>query len=309
MRLYFQVTMTNSPYQKSHLYKEQFEANKDYVKRICIEFYKTFTTPDYAERYIELKKCDWALTELKERKMILDIGCGKPVDAIRAALLGCYYIGVDISSEELLQGKRFLKDVLPELWYHVNFIVADATRLPFRDCVFDVSTSYSAIEHVPSSLRERWICEMARVTKKGADVVVTLQNKLSPCYLFLPFRVIDINALAPPKIINLMAQYILYWLSKVFSPLKKFLVLREDYYEDFVTPAYLFKLLSSHGLYPLKFDASSLYYWGYAPPGLSFTKITLRIDKAISKLEKSNLFHFLKYFCLRFGYHCVKIGD
>lgn len=283
---------------------------QDYIKKICIEFYKAFTNADYAERYIELKKPDWMLTKIKDGEIILDVGCGKPVDAIRVAFLGGYYVGVDISTKELAQGKYLLKERFPELWNFVNFVVADAARLPFRDSVFDISTSYSAIEHVHDSLRKAWISKMVRVTKVGGSIVVTLQNKLSLiCYLFLPFRVFDVDALCSPKIMSLLAQYILYWLSKIFPSLKKFLVLRTDYYEDFMTPVELFKFLTSHGLRPVEFDAGSLYYWGYAPPRLAFTEITLRVSEFLSRLEKSALNSFLKHFCLRFGYRCIKVSE
>ena len=77
--------------------------------------------------------------------------------------------------------------------------MADATTLPFRNDVFDLVVSYSAIEHVPAKEKQReWIKEMARVTKVGGKTVVTTSNRLNfICFLFHPFRIIDYGVSAP----------------------------------------------------------------------------------------------------------------
>jgi len=279
------------------------------IKESCIKFYKTFRSVEYARQYINLKEVDWQLTSIREGELILDVGSGKAVDAVRVALLGGFYVGVDIELQELLYSRKIISKLFPEILSQIDLVVADATRLPFRDEVFDQAVSYSAIEHVNPSLRTSWISEMSRVIKEECIVVITCQNTLSLiCYLNLPFRVIDVSKLSSPKIVNLLSQYLLYFLAKIFPSLSKYLILRSDYHEDFITPKKLFKLLSLHGLYPIEFNSGTLYYWGYAPPKLVFSRFALKIGKILSRLEKSPLYTLLKYFCLRFGYRAVKIS-
>lgn len=58
--------------------------------------------------------------------------------------------------------------------------MADATQLPYQDESFDISTSFSALEHIPGRTnRQKAFDEMARVTKKGGYVVITVPNKWS----------------------------------------------------------------------------------------------------------------------------------
>lgn len=48
-----------------------------------------------------------------------------------------------------------------------DFIVADATNLPFPDQSFDVVVSLDVLEHIPAPLRMRAIAEMSRVSRRA----------------------------------------------------------------------------------------------------------------------------------------------
>lgn len=101
---------------------------------------------------------DWRLTEIKEGDLILDVGSGKPIDAIRATWFGANFIALDLSRQDLAIGRNFIKRELPHLYGLVDFVVAAATMLPFKDNAFDTTTSYSAIEHVAGlENHKKWI--------------------------------------------------------------------------------------------------------------------------------------------------------
>jgi ubiquinone/menaquinone biosynthesis C-methylase UbiE len=250
------------------------------------QYYSEQTNPIYAERYLRIKIVDWRLTMMNKGDLILDVGSGKPIDAIRAIWLGARFIALDLSAQELRKGKEFIKRELNHLRPLADFVVADATTLPFRNDVFDVVVSYSAIEHVPAKEKQHeWIKEMARVTKVGGKTVVTTSNRLNfICFLFHPFRIIDYSCLRP-RLLAVPASFVLFWLSQRFKLFEKYVPLRNDYFECFFTPRNLKELLMKVGLKPKIFDSSTLYYWGYAPPLLAFSSLALKIDYFVNKLE------------------------
>jgi SAM-dependent methyltransferase len=56
--------------------------------------------------------------------------------------------------------------------------LADACDLPFEDGTFDVSVSMSTFDHIPSAeARQKAVDEMARTTKPGGYVIVTVANR------------------------------------------------------------------------------------------------------------------------------------
>lgn len=274
---------------------------------ICLKYYAEQTDPIYAERYLEIKKLDWRLTmhTLKEGYLILDVGSGKPVDAIRAAWFGARIISLDLSVKNLVSGRDFIRRELPGLKSFCDFIVADATMLPFKNGVFDVVTSFSAIEHVDSEEKvKHWIKEMSRVVKDKGKIVITTENKLNLlCFFFNPFRLIDYKKIRHQHALSALSIFVLFWLSKKFKSLKKYVPLRNDYYEWFFTPHQFKELLIEQGLIPELFDSNTLYYWGYAPPYLAFTKPLLKIDHIINKFEKLKC---LRIFGKNMGFICSR---
>ncbi|MFQ5524853.1 MAG: class I SAM-dependent methyltransferase [Thermoanaerobaculia bacterium] len=111
-------------------------------------------------------------------KRILNIGCSFPVDEIYYARKVEHWISIDISQESLDVAREIVDEELhPDLARKFEFQYADATALPFEDGGFDLSVSMSTVDHLPTpEARQASIDEMARTTRSGGHVVVTVPN-------------------------------------------------------------------------------------------------------------------------------------
>lgn len=278
---------------------------EDYAFRYFIE---TGISPTRTKRYFEEKaRSDWLLTKIGKGDLMLDVGASRPIDAIRATWLGARFIALDLSGELLAQGRNFIKRELPQLYESIDFVVGDATSLPFKDSAFDTVISYSAIEHIDNLEKQKiWVEQMARVTKLGGNVVLTTSNKFNlHAFLFHPFKLIDFEKLRRPHLLSLPVMFVLFWLSRKFRLFKKFVPLRSDYYECFFTPNQLKNLLAQNKLKPISFESAGLCYYIYGPPFIAFSNFALKVDHLVSKLENVR---FLKPFGVRMGFRCTKIG-
>lgn len=106
-------------------------------------------------------------------KRFLDLGCNWGRWTITAAKNNYQAVGIDPSLDACLAGKRIAK----QLGADALFVVADARFLPFVDDAFDMSFSYSVIQHLKKSNADVSFNEMRRVTKDGGEVVVQMPNK------------------------------------------------------------------------------------------------------------------------------------
>ncbi|MBU1669833.1 MAG: methyltransferase domain-containing protein [Actinobacteria bacterium] len=109
--------------------------------------------------------------------MVLDVGAANLSTARRLAEKGASVVATDVFIPDLLQGALTggslagpgrLKSLEPG---EVVPVMADASRLPFADGVFDLTYCRSTIHHLDSPRHA--IREMARVTRPGGRVVLT----------------------------------------------------------------------------------------------------------------------------------------
>ena len=49
--------------------------------------------------------------------------------------------------------------------------------LPFKDGFFDIAFAYSVFTHLPQHMHQHWITELARVTKAGGIIVLTIEPR------------------------------------------------------------------------------------------------------------------------------------
>ena len=104
---------------------------------------------------------------------VLDVGCGNgrffPVVEARQI----EYTGVDNSQGLLEEARKLHPDT--------NFVLGDATALPFPDRSFDIVYSFAAIHHIPSrALRNKFVSEIARVLHSGNTLILTTWYLWSP---------------------------------------------------------------------------------------------------------------------------------
>lgn len=97
---------------------------------------------------------------------VLDIGCGNgrlfPFIREKRAR----YTGVDYSEGLINKAKHLHSDG--------EFVVGDATALPFSNNAFDIAYSVATIHHIPGKeLRTEFVREAARVLRPGGTFVLT----------------------------------------------------------------------------------------------------------------------------------------
>lgn len=117
---------------------------------------------------------------LKDKK-VLNVGTFFPIDEIYFASRVKEFYSIDIAPEIIKVANQIAdKEIHPSFREKVKIIVADATNLPFEDNYFDVSFSFSTLEHIPEeNKRDKAFKELIRVTRKGGYVIITLPNKLN----------------------------------------------------------------------------------------------------------------------------------
>lgn len=97
---------------------------------------------------------------------VIDVACGTGNAAIRAAAAGAHVVGLDITPELLLAGRRLAADAGVE----VDWVEGDAEHLPFADESFDVVVSTFGCMFAPR--HEVAAAELARVLRPGGRLAV-----------------------------------------------------------------------------------------------------------------------------------------
>jgi len=108
-------------------------------------------------------------------KRVLEMGVGTGRFTTMLAAEGAEVVGFDISASMVrIAGDKLKQEKLEG---NSDLLVADATKLPFRDCSFDGALCINVFSHIPNyraSLRE-----VARVLKPGGFIITNYPNLLS----------------------------------------------------------------------------------------------------------------------------------
>lgn len=163
-------------------------------------YYSTAQTESYYDNLISLLH-----SRIKEGSQILDIGCAVGRLSRKLATQGGFIIGVDISLAEvklartlLLGGEAEVRLGLPissgsdtsnrgisirldeANQHNVEFIVADAELLPFRNGHFDVICASSVIDRVPDI--DQFLKRVDRIAHDGTTLLLTSPFDFSEKY-------------------------------------------------------------------------------------------------------------------------------
>ena len=136
--------------------------------------------PDAAANSFAGVASPWALGRLNAGERVLDLGSGAGTDSLVAAQMvgpGGHVTGIDMTPEMLGTARAAAAEMGAT---NVEFLEAEAERLPFEDESFDVVISNGVIDLIPD--KDAVFAELFRVLVPGGRMQiadVTIQNPVS----------------------------------------------------------------------------------------------------------------------------------
>jgi len=107
------------------------------------------------------------LCKIKKGSKVLEVGCGVGLTSAYLAEKGCKVTGIDISKGMI----RKAKERAEKKKLKIEFLVADAQKLPFKNNAFDAVICESVMAFVPN--KKKAMKEFVRVTRSGGYVGIT----------------------------------------------------------------------------------------------------------------------------------------
>ncbi|NVM30974.1 MAG: class I SAM-dependent methyltransferase [Candidatus Helarchaeota archaeon] len=147
---------------------------------------EVWTRDKYFHEMIE----SWVLKSISkiEEQKILELGVGPGIYAKKFLERTNFVINVDISYEMLKIAKNNLEKDNDDNNL-LNFVLADAQFLPFRNNIFDIINCIEVLRHLPQPYKIIWtiFIEMHRVITKHGSILITIPNILFPLNLLWIF--------------------------------------------------------------------------------------------------------------------------
>jgi ubiquinone/menaquinone biosynthesis C-methylase UbiE len=117
-----------------------------------------------------------SLIKNSKNGMFLDVGTGSGVIVRKVATEGVFSVGIDISRAGILLGK--IMAISEQIDHKTEFLIGDATQLPFKEDTFTIVECQELLEHLPNP--GSCISELSRVTKRDGAVLIQTPNFASP---------------------------------------------------------------------------------------------------------------------------------
>jgi ubiquinone/menaquinone biosynthesis C-methylase UbiE len=122
-----------------------------------------------AEESREYRHALYEKVDLKNKKEILDVGCGTgAVTLDLAQSTNGNVVGIDIDPEKFKEAEKALSNIA-----NIKLMKADVLDLPFPDETFDLVVFTVVLIYIKD--QQKALNEMARVTKTGGIVMATLE--------------------------------------------------------------------------------------------------------------------------------------
>jgi demethylmenaquinone methyltransferase/2-methoxy-6-polyprenyl-1,4-benzoquinol methylase len=109
------------------------------------------------------------MAEIKPGDRALDLCCGTGDIAFALQAAGAEVVGIDFSPAMLAVAEERAKNVCADGPARLQFLCADALKIPYADCSFDVVTVGYGLRNLVSW--ERGLEEMARVARPGGRLL------------------------------------------------------------------------------------------------------------------------------------------
>lgn len=101
-------------------------------------------------------------------KKVLDAGCGDGWYSAKMVSADAQVSGADYSERAVRFAQAIVEDA--------SFTAASLTKLPYPDASFDVVFSFQVLEHIPPADLPQAVKEIARVTKPGGTIVISVPS-------------------------------------------------------------------------------------------------------------------------------------
>ena len=139
--------------------------SRDYFMSSLVEGYQ-----EYAGSYgiSPFKRTLVDMNDLKPGQLFLDIGCGRGEILFNAIERGVRGVGLDYSWDAIM----LTREGLQSRNIDAHLLLADATRLPFKDGIFDRAFGGDLIEHLTLDSAAQCLLEAVRTTKSGGKFFV-----------------------------------------------------------------------------------------------------------------------------------------
>ncbi len=196
--------------------KEPSLINNDYYNTLGNRWYTAFNDPVALLRLESKAKVPWILAQMKlmgydllnpqKETMglkILDVGCGAGFLSNELAQIGnaaqIQVTGIDLSLDSLTVAKKF------DSTSTVNYVEANAMRLPFENGQFDIVTAMDFLEHVEDP--QAVIAEISRVLKPGGLFFFHTFNR-NPIAHFVIIKLVEALVQNTPKNLHVIELFI-----------------------------------------------------------------------------------------------------
>jgi len=140
--------------------------SKEYFTSVCFQEFEKSAGKKLPER---LRK-SLEIGEVKEKEMILDIGCGRGELVMNSAAKGAKAIGIDYAIEALKLARKGIEKNRVEK--NALVLQADAKKLPFQNNSFTMVFLIDIVEHLHPWEVDELMQEVQRVLKPRGKIVI-----------------------------------------------------------------------------------------------------------------------------------------